>query len=48
MPDYWDWDKKYPNICNEVRDVRKVGKCDQIETFAFDVGVPISFYGPAN
>jgi hypothetical protein len=48
MPDNWNWDKEYPDICNEIRNVCEVGKCDQIKAFAFDIRVPVGFYRPAN
>ena len=48
MPDHWYRDEKYPDICDKVRDVREVCKRNQVEAFAFNIGIPIGFYGPAN
>jgi hypothetical protein len=48
MPDHRDWHKKYPQICNHVRDVGEVGEVDNGQAFALDASVPEKFQWPTN
>lgn len=42
MPDYRNRHQKDPHIGNHVRDVRKVGEVNKVETVSFDSRIPES------